>query len=299
MTPSAMTAAGRTAATPRPAQAPRPGHRRTARPQAPRGPRRVSGPARPRRVSVPAAAGHRPSLAARGLLVIRGLPEHTLLDRIVRGRAWIPLLGVLLVGIVAMQVEILKLGAGMGRWIERSSTLSTRNQALQASVAGLMDDQRIERLAAKMGMVMTDPTAVSFLSAQPGGGAARAVANIHAPDSSIFTAQSASQLAAAAALSSTTSAPTQLGGATSSTGASSGAGASSATSPTVSSSPSAGAASSQPAATGTTPSATTGSGQPVDSAGSGSSGSSGQPTGSGGAASIAPPSSQSSAANGG
>ena len=57
--------------------------------------------------------------------MIRGLPEHTLLDRIVRGRAWIPLLGVLLVGIVAMQVEILKLGAGMGRWIHRSSTLQT------------------------------------------------------------------------------------------------------------------------------------------------------------------------------
>jgi hypothetical protein len=121
--------------------------------------------------------------------VIRGLPEHTLLDRIVRGRAWIPLLGVLLVGIVAMQVEILKLGAGMGRWIHRSTTLQTRNEALQGSVAGLMDDQRIERLAAKMGMVMPDPTALSFLSAQPAGDAARAAANVHAPDPSNFASQ--------------------------------------------------------------------------------------------------------------
>jgi hypothetical protein len=121
--------------------------------------------------------------------VIRGLPEHTLLDRIVRGRAWIPLLGVLLVGIVAMQVEILKLGAGMGRWIHRSSTLQTRNEALQANVAALMDDQRIERLAAKAGMVMPDPTALSFLSAQPASDATRAAANVHAPDPSNFTAQ--------------------------------------------------------------------------------------------------------------
>jgi hypothetical protein len=134
--------------------------------------------------------------------VIRGLPEHTLLDRIVRGRVWIPLLGVLLVGIVAMQVEILKLGAGMGRWIHRSTTLQTRNEALQGSVAGLMDDQRIERLAAKMGMVMPDPTALSFLSAQPAGDAARAAANVHAPDPSNFASQ-APVLQASAGASST------------------------------------------------------------------------------------------------
>jgi hypothetical protein len=190
MTPSAMTAAGRSAA-PRPAPAPpAPGRRHPGRgPQTPR-PRRVSGPARGRaQPAAPAVAGRRPSIAARGLLVIRGLPEHTLLDRIVRGRAWIPLLGVLLVGIVAMQVEILKLGAGMGRWIGRSSTLQTRNEALQASVAALMDDQRIERLAAKIGMVMPDPTALSFLSAQPATDAARAAANIQTPDPSNFTAQ--------------------------------------------------------------------------------------------------------------
>jgi hypothetical protein len=191
MTPSAMTAAGRGAVAPTPAEAPSaPGRSRAPRPvRAPRAPRRVSGPAGGRRAaSASAAPARRSSLAARGLHVIRGLPEHTLLDRIVRGRAWIPLLGVLLVGIVAMQVEILKLGTGMGRWLERGSTLTNRNQELQANVAALMDDQRLERLAAKMGMVMPDPTAVSFLSAQPGG-AARAAASIHAPDPTNFLAQ--------------------------------------------------------------------------------------------------------------
>lgn len=223
MTPPAMTAAGRTAATPRPVQAPGvPGHRRGTRPpQGPRGPRRVSGPARPRSAAS-AVAPRRPSLAARGLLVIRGLPEHTLLDRIVRGRAWIPLLGVLLAGLVATQVEILKLGTGMGRWIERSSTLSTRNQALQASVATLMDDQRIERLAAKMGMVMPDPTAVSFLSATPGGDAGRAVANIHAPDPSVFSSEPSAIAGATSSTGNTGSGPAQpLDGSQASTGSSS------------------------------------------------------------------------------
>ena len=211
MPPPAVTAAGRGAAAPRPARVP--DHRRPTRPApAPRGPRRVSGPVRAR--SAPAA--RRTSLPARGLLLIRGLPEHTLLDRIIRGRAWIPLLGVLLVGIVAMQVEILKLGTGMGRWIERSSTLSAKNEALQASVAALMDDQRIEALAAKMGMVMPDPTTLSFLSAQPGANGARAAANIHAPDPSGFASQLASQVASAAASSGTVTAAT-TGGSTAST----------------------------------------------------------------------------------
>jgi hypothetical protein len=187
VTPSATTAAGR-AGNPRPTRAPsEPGHRRTTRPgPSPRGPRRPSGPARGRTARAPAP---KPSLPARGVLAIRGLPEHALLDRIIRGRAWIPLLGVLLVGIVAMQVEILKLGAGMGRWIQRTTTLQTRNQALQASVAGLMDEQRIERLAAKMGMLIPDPTALSFLSARPGSDAARAAANVHPPDPSNFSSQ--------------------------------------------------------------------------------------------------------------
>ena len=97
-------------------------------------PRRVSGPVRGRAErSSPAVTGRRPSVAARGLLVIRGLPEHALLDRIVRGRVWIPLLGVLLVGIVAMQVEILKLGAGMGRSSTAASTDTASTTSADAS----------------------------------------------------------------------------------------------------------------------------------------------------------------------
>ena len=56
------------------------------------------------------------------------LPDHSLLDRVVRGRAWIPLLGVLLAGIVAAQVEILKLGASMGRSLEQTTTLTSQNE---------------------------------------------------------------------------------------------------------------------------------------------------------------------------
>ncbi len=121
---------------------------------------------------------------------IRALPDHPLLDRVVRGRAWIAVLGVMLAGIVAMQIEVLKLGASIGRSLQQGSTLQNRNEQLRASVAGLADDQRIEKLAATMGMVMPAPDGVGFVSARPGM-VQKAIANIHQPNTQAFLALSA------------------------------------------------------------------------------------------------------------
>src|SRR5947209_11883439 len=185
MSPKAMTAAARGTAA------------RARRPAAAPARRRVNGerpaPALPRRQSGPATGRAQPSphrqagVGARLLLVVRSLPDHSLLDRIVRGRWWIPLLGVLLAGIVATQVEVLRLNASMGRALKQSSSLAIRNQALRTSVAELSDDARIERLAVRMGMVMPDPTTLSFVPAN--GGPMRAVQNIHAPSPDQFVAQ--------------------------------------------------------------------------------------------------------------
>ncbi len=131
---------------------------------------------------------------------MRGLPDHSLIDRLVRGRAWIPVLGVLLTGIVAMQVEILKLGASTGRAIEQTATLQTQNQALQANVATLADDQRIERIAASQGMVMPSPGLARLPDRPPGRQIGRALGNIQVPDATVFTSALAAQAAAAAAL---------------------------------------------------------------------------------------------------
>ena len=148
-------------------------------------PRRVSGPATGRaRVAAtpPARAAGRTHVRT----FLRGLPDHALLDRLVRGRAWIPLLGVMLAGIVAMQVEVLKFGATIGRAIQRGSVLSVQNQQLRASVATLADEQRVEGLAANMGMVMPPPTAVGFLSARGAADVGRALAGIRTPNASSF-----------------------------------------------------------------------------------------------------------------
>ena len=153
----------------------------------------------PRRAPRPAprpATDRRPAKAAKPTTgVLRGigafivsLPDHALLDRVVRGRAWIPLLGVLLAGMVAAQVEILKLGASMGRSLEQTTTLTSQNELLRDSVAALSDDQRIEHLATNMGMVLPPPGAVGYLNVGQSGNVTGALVNIHAPDPAAFMA---------------------------------------------------------------------------------------------------------------
>lgn len=96
------------------------------------------------------------------------------------------MLGLLLAGIVAMQVEVLKMSASIGRSLTYSSALESRNQQLRVSVASLADDQRIERLAATMGMVMPRPDMIGFLSALPPSGLRAAIRNINTPDEGTF-----------------------------------------------------------------------------------------------------------------
>ncbi len=101
---------------------------------------------------------------------------------------WIPLLGVLLAGIVFMQVEVLKLNAGIGRSLERGSALQAQNELLRAGVSRLSDDQRIERVAAQLGMLMPSPEQLKFVGTGAGS-TQRALSSIHAPNSTDFLAQ--------------------------------------------------------------------------------------------------------------
>ena len=126
------------------------------RPIAPRLPRRVSGPERRKQL-------RRPPLLER----IAALPDHRLVDRLVRGRVWIPLIGFLLIGIVFMQVSMLKLNAGIGSDVGKSSTLERTNGELRADLAQLDAGERIQRAASKLGMVMPAPDQVRYLKAKP------------------------------------------------------------------------------------------------------------------------------------
>lgn len=174
--PAAATAAGRTAPR-RPARAApsraggRPARTGPARPgrrsPAPRAARRVSGPS--------AAAAAAPALALRGaavaapigLRVVRGvaaLPEHRFLDPLVRGRWWIGLVGFLLIGIVAMQVSLLSLNAGIGRSVERAAALERANGELRGAVSRLAARERVMAEAQRLGLVMPGAGGVRFIA---------------------------------------------------------------------------------------------------------------------------------------
>jgi cell division protein FtsL len=177
-----------------PARAPRPAR-----------PRRVSGPLVPgrslripRRTARPAPVGPPRPLGVRIGQFVRALPDHALLDRIIRGRVWIPLLGVLLVGIVAMQVTVLKLNAGIGRSLQQTTALQGENELLRANVARLSDSERIEALAARLGMVMPPPQEDRFITPS-GATVARAVGAITAPDATNFSSSLATEQASIAA----------------------------------------------------------------------------------------------------
>ncbi len=146
------------------------------------------------------------------------------LDRIVRGRAWIPVLGVLLVAIVGLRVEVLKLGAGVGSEVQQATALQSSNAALRSQISALSDNQRITSLAASYGWRMPNALDEHFLQASAGRHVGAAIRNISPPARQTFlptlaSEEQADQLATQAGASlSATGAQT-----TTSTGSSSGA----------------------------------------------------------------------------
>ncbi len=144
----------------------------------PVGPRRVSGPAhhvRPATQPQRPAIGRAPAPAPFTQHVTR-LVDHSLLDRLIRGRAWIGLIGFALIGIVAMQVTLLKLNAGIGRSVQRVTVLQRQSSALAAEVAGLSAAQRVQAQATGLGMVYAPPNDVRYLHTSPGDAARAATA---------------------------------------------------------------------------------------------------------------------------
>ena len=91
-----------------------------------------------------------------------------MVDRLLRGRAWIWLIGIMLGGIVAMQVSLLKLNSGISHSVEAAGTLERVNADLETEVARLSSGERIQLAAADEGMVAPPAGDVGYLTARPG-----------------------------------------------------------------------------------------------------------------------------------
>ena len=107
----------------------------------------------------------------------RRLPDSRLLDRLLRGRIWIGLLAVLLLGLVAINVSLLKLNAQAGHNAEKVKVLRIQNDRLHAKVSRLRSGDRVERVAGRLGLVMPEAGSVRYLSvgSMDGSRAARAL----------------------------------------------------------------------------------------------------------------------------
>jgi hypothetical protein len=111
--------------------------------------RHKAAPRRRARV-LPYAAG----TAGRAAVAVTQLPESGLIHRLTRGRAWIGLLGVLLVGIVALNVVTLSFAASSGKVEAVNAALSKENSVLQGLAAKKYGQERMRHEAAKRGLAL-------------------------------------------------------------------------------------------------------------------------------------------------
>lgn len=98
-----------------------------------------------------------------------------LLDRLLRGRAWVLLIGMLLAGIVALNVHLIGVSGGIARLSDQATTLKRQNADLRLKVAALSSAERIQKVAEDRGFSMPTPGDVTYLELDPAADTGRAL----------------------------------------------------------------------------------------------------------------------------
>ena len=137
--------------------------RKTATRQAP-----VRAPRRARTASRAAAVGGQLiPFAGRTAVAVGQLPDSGLMVRMTRGRAWIAVLGLLLVGIVGLNVVTLSFAASAGRIDEAITALDQENSILQGRDARLSGVGPVRQAALPLGLAMPPSENIHFTEAGP------------------------------------------------------------------------------------------------------------------------------------
>jgi cytoskeletal protein RodZ len=79
------------------------------------------------------------------------------------GLAWIIVAGVLLTGIVALNVAVLRLNIRLDHMNNQSQQLQAENAALGAKLSAAVSSPRIQALAKARGFVPADPTTIGYV----------------------------------------------------------------------------------------------------------------------------------------
>ncbi|HEX3242758.1 MAG TPA: hypothetical protein VHQ97_06735 [Solirubrobacterales bacterium] len=95
------------------------------------------------------------------------LPDSGLVVRMTRGRAWIGVLGVLLAGIVALNVITLSFAASAGHIDQNVQALDRENSILRSHDAQLSATERVRGEAATLGLAASTAEDVGYVQAGP------------------------------------------------------------------------------------------------------------------------------------
>jgi cell division protein FtsL len=87
---------------------------------------------------------------------------------VLTGIAWILVLTLLLTGVVAVNVAVLRQNVQLDRLGAESAQLTAENAQLQSSLSLLQSAPRVERLARQLGLVQADPEHTTYLQLPPG-----------------------------------------------------------------------------------------------------------------------------------
>jgi hypothetical protein len=143
----------------------------------------------------------------------RSLLDSRAIDRLIHGRAWIGVIAFALIGIVTMQLGLLKLNAGIGRALEHEAALQRENSALSVENSEVAAGDTVELQAAHMGMRLIPAGTLRFLSAQGSTrDVDRALATLNARASGSTPSSTASSTGAASSTEAESSAQTSAAG---------------------------------------------------------------------------------------
>jgi hypothetical protein len=130
--------------------------------------------------------------------VLGELARHPLLERTIRGRWSIAVIAFALIGIVTLQLGLLKLNAGVGKALVRERALERQNATLGVENSKLAAGERVRALAQHLGMAPVPLTALRYLgSANGAGDLAKAAAALRTPVHHSETTAAASPRSAA------------------------------------------------------------------------------------------------------
>jgi hypothetical protein len=129
-------------------------------------------PARSPRRATPASraaavGGQLIPLAGRTAVAVGQLPDSGLVVRMTRGRAWIGVLGVLLAGIVALNVVTLSFAASAGKIDEEITALEQENSILGGRDAKRSGIGAVRGAALPLGLTMPSSSDIHFTDAGP------------------------------------------------------------------------------------------------------------------------------------